>query len=34
MARFSEEDKETIWSMRETGVPIKRIAKRLGRQNS
>jgi transposase, IS30 family len=34
MARFSEEDKETIWSMREAGVPIKRIAKHLGRQNS
>ena len=34
MARFSPEDRETIWDMRETGVPVKRIAKHLGRQNS
>ena len=34
MARFSEEDRATIWDMREAGVPIKRIAKHLGRQNS
>ena len=34
MARFSPEDKETIWDMREAGVPVKRIAKHLGRQNS
>jgi len=34
MARFSEEDKTTIWEMREAGVPVKRIAKHLGRQNS
>jgi IS30 family transposase len=34
MARFSEEDKATIWDMREAGVPVKRIAKHLGRQNS
>ena len=34
MVRFSEEDKETIWEMREAGVPVKRIAKHLGRQNS
>jgi transposase, IS30 family len=34
MARFSEEDKTTIWGMREAGVPVKRIAKHLGRQNS
>jgi len=27
MVRFSEEDKETIWTMREAGVPVKRIAK-------
>ena len=33
MRRFSEEDKETIWDMREAGVPVKRIAKHLGRQN-
>ncbi len=34
MVRFSEEDRETIWDMREAGVPVKRIAKHLGRQNS
>jgi IS30 family transposase len=34
MARFSAEDRETIWEMREAGVPVKRIAKHLGRQNS
>ena len=34
MVRFSEEDKKTIWDMREAGVPVKRIAKHLGRQNS
>lgn len=34
MARFSDEDKKTIWDMREAGVPVKRIAKHLGRQNS
>jgi len=34
MARFSEEDKVTIWDRREAGVPVKRIAKHLGRQNS
>src|SRR5450755_3398172 len=34
MARFSAEDRETIWDMREAGVPVKRIAKHLGRQNS
>ena len=32
--RFSAEDKETIWYMREAGVPVKRIAKYLDRQNS
>jgi len=31
--RFSEEDQKTIWDMREAGVPVKRIAKQLGRQN-
>jgi IS30 family transposase len=31
--RFSEEDQKTIWDMREAGVPVKRIAKNLGRQN-
>ena len=34
VVRFSEEDKETIWSMREAGVPVKRIARHLGRQNA
>jgi transposase, IS30 family len=34
MARFSEEDRKTIWDMREAGVPVKRIAKHLDRQNS
>ena len=34
MARFSEEDKKTIWEMREAGVPVKRIANHLGRRNS
>jgi IS30 family transposase len=34
MARFSIEDRETIWDMREAGVPVKRIAKHLDRQNS
>jgi hypothetical protein len=26
VVRFSEEDKATIWEMREAGVPVKRIA--------
>ena len=34
MRRFSEEEQQTIWDMREAGVPVKRIAKHLGRQNS
>jgi voltage-dependent potassium channel beta subunit len=34
VVRFSEEDKGTIWEMREAGVPVKQIAKHLGRQNS
>jgi transposase-like protein len=34
VARFSEEDRKTIWDMREAGVPVKRIARHLGRQNS
>ena len=34
MARFSEADRGTIWEIREAGVPVKRIAKHLGRQNS
>jgi len=31
--RFSEEERQTIWDMRDAGVPVKRIAKHLGRQN-
>ena len=31
--RFSEEERQTIWDMREAGVPVKHIAKHLGRQN-
>ena len=30
--RFSEAEKQTIWDMREAGVPVKRIARHLGRQ--
>ncbi len=33
MRRFSEAKKQTIWHMREAGVPVKRIARNLGRQN-
>ena len=33
MKRFSEAEKQTIWDMREAGVPVKRIARHLGRQN-
>ena len=34
VVRFSVEDKKTIWDMREAGVPVKRIARHLGRRNS
>jgi len=34
VARFSDEDRKTIWDMREAGVSVKRIAKHLGRRNS
>jgi IS30 family transposase len=34
MVRFSEEDRTTIWDMREAGVPVTRAAKHLDRQNS
>ena len=34
MVRFSEQDRKTIWEMREAGVPVNCIAKYLGRQNS
>ena len=30
--RFSEEERQTIWDMREAGVPVKRIVRHLGRQ--
>ena len=32
--RFAEAERKTIWDMREAGVPVKRIARHLGRQNS
>lgn len=32
MRRVSEAEKQTIWDMREAGVPVKRIARHLGRQ--
>ena len=32
--RFTEAERKTIWDMRESGVPVKRIARHLGRQNS
>jgi transposase-like protein len=34
VVRFSEEDKATIWEMRQAGVPVRRIARHLGRQDS
>ena len=33
-AVLEPEDRTTIWDMREAGVPVKRIARHLGRQNS
>ena len=33
MKRFTEEEQQTIWDMREAGVPVKRIANHLDRQN-
>jgi len=32
--RFTDAERKTIWDMREAGVPVKRIARHLGRQNS
>jgi IS30 family transposase len=29
---FSEAEKQTTWDMRESGLPVKRIARHLGRQ--
>jgi len=34
MAPFSELDWATVWNMRESGVPVKRIAKHLNLRNS
>jgi transposase-like protein len=31
--RFTDEDKERIWDMHQAGVPVKRIARIMGRQN-
>jgi hypothetical protein len=32
--RYSDAERQTIWDVREAGVPVKRIAKHLGQQNS
>ena len=32
--RFTDAERKTIWDLREAGVPVKRIARHLGRQNS
>lgn len=32
--RFSDTERAVVWDMREAGVPVKRIARHLGRQNS
>ena len=32
MKRFTRLEEQTIWDMREAGVPVKRIARHLGRQ--
>jgi transposase-like protein len=34
MARFPPEDRQAICDKREAGVPVRRIARHLGRQNS
>jgi hypothetical protein len=31
--RFSEAERQTIWDIRKSGVPVRRIAQHLGRQN-
>jgi hypothetical protein len=31
--RFTEAEIEQVWDMHQTGVPVKRIARTLGRQN-
>ena len=33
MRRFTDEEKERIWDMHQAGVPVKRIARTMGRQN-
>jgi len=30
VARISEEDRKTIWDVRQAGAPVKRITKHLG----
>ena len=32
--RFTDAERKTIWDLRDAGVPVKRIARHLGRQNS
>jgi len=32
--RFTDAERKTIWDLREAGIPVKRIARHLGRQNS
>ena len=34
MRRFRDEEKEQIWDWHQDGVPVKRIARRLGRNNA
>ena len=34
MRRFTDEEKEQIWDWHQSGVPVKRIARRLGRNNA
>jgi hypothetical protein len=34
MRRFSDAERAVIWDMREAGVPVKGIARHLGRENS
>jgi IS30 family transposase len=34
MRRFTDEEKQRIWEMHQAGVPVKHIARRLGRNNA
>ena len=34
MRRFTDEEKDQIWDWHQAGVPVKRIARRLGRNNA